>query len=136
MSPQPEPMLTIDAAAAAGHHRDRVPAKQEDRLDVDRHDPVPLLLRRLDDIGAANDPRRVDDDVEPAERGDGRLDQPAAVGLNGHVAVDRDGTPARGGDRGDHVGDPGVVEVGDHDGRPLQGEQHRRGPADAGRGSR
>ena len=92
-----------DAAAAEGHLGDRVPAQQEDGLDVDRHDPVPFLLRRLDDIGAANDPRRVDDDVEPAERGDGSLDQPPAVGLDGHVAVDGCGTPAVCGDGRDRV---------------------------------
>ncbi len=67
---QPPARRQVDdhAATRARHHWDRVLRQQEDRFDVDRHHPVPVLLARLRQRGAPDHTGAVDQDVERAER--------------------------------------------------------------------
>ncbi len=83
------------AAAGLGHHRDRLLRHQEDRLDVHRHQPVPFLFGRFEQVGTPDDARVVDQDVETAERGHGPLDRAAAIVRAAHVARDEERAPTR-----------------------------------------
>ena len=83
LRPQPEPMLTIappPPAAMTGIAC--LPIRKTDftLTAITRSHSSSV---RLDDVGAADDARVVDEDVEPAEGLDGgRLDRPAAVGVD------------------------------------------------------
>ena len=84
------------ATAALDEVRQRLPAVDEDAAHVGRHQPVPLVVRRLDDRLQQEAARVVDDDVEPAEARQGEVDRPArGVGLGGVRAQGGDPIVAR-----------------------------------------
>ena len=79
------------ATAALDQVRQRLPAVDEDAAHVGGHQPVPLLVRRLDDRLEQEAARVVDDDVEAPEAGQGEVDRAAR-------AVRVGGVRAQGGD--------------------------------------
>ena len=81
-----------DDAAAAGllHDRDDLLGGDEQRLDVDVHDPVPLGVGRLlERLGEERQAGVGEVDVELAEAVDGGVDGGVARGAVGDVAVHR-----------------------------------------------
>src|SRR5882672_369292 len=81
---------------------------EKDTLGVDPVDAVPIRFGQVHDLRVAGDPGVVDDDVEPAELGDGARDHRvdarhiAAIGLDGDrppgIARRLIGRPLRGGE--------------------------------------
>jgi hypothetical protein len=57
-------------------------------FDIDAQHAVPLIDGRVDDRPEQHYARIVDEDIEPAELGNGLLDGPARPGLCGEVGVD------------------------------------------------
>jgi hypothetical protein len=49
-------------------------AKKKDRLQIDVHHVVPVLFGKLDGVRPPDDPRVVDQDIDPAESADGLFD--------------------------------------------------------------
>ena len=81
----------IDDAASAAllDHLPRCDLRAEKRaLEVYRHDPVVLRLRRVEHGGARFDAGVVDHDVEPAECFDCRIDHFLQFGNLAHVGLD------------------------------------------------
>ena len=70
--------------------RERGVGDVEQALEVERDHPVPLLDRRVDDRAEQHHAGVVDDDVEPAELGDGALDGGDRLVAVGDVGLDRE----------------------------------------------
>ena len=79
-----------DRAVAGGDEvRQRLAAVDEDAAHVGGHEPVPLVVRRVDDRLEQEAARVVDDDVEAAEAAQGELDRRAGGLRVGGVAQQR-----------------------------------------------
>jgi hypothetical protein len=82
----------VDDRAAPGaldHRRDRVARYEEHAVDIDPHDPPPILDRRVDDAAARPDPDIVVEQIEPAEAFQGVVDQRAALRLVADIGDER-----------------------------------------------
>jgi hypothetical protein len=116
--------------------RQRHPAQPEHRVDVGPHHPVELLGRDVGEPAGLGHlvGRVVDEDVDAAELGDGRVDERLAGRLLDEVGRHQDGAAA--GVLDEAGGLPRVVvlalEVGDHHVRTLAREGKGDRPADAG----
>ena len=93
-------------------------------------DAVPIRLGQVHDYGIAGDAGIVDDDVEPAELGDGARDHRVDAGDIAAIGLDRDRPPVVAGrfDRGPVR--RGAVDIGGRDGGAGFGHRQRRRPAD------
>ena len=111
---------------------------EEDAADVDGHDPVPQLDRRLVQHADAGDARVVEQDVDPAERGDDVRRQGFGLGRIGHVDREaRRPSPARALasiSRTVSAAAP-LIDVGDGHASALGREQQRRRSPDPGPGA-
>ena len=87
-----EAMLTMAPDAAAPEHRAAEGlGQEEDSLEVDLHDLVPVFLGEIEGVGAPDDPGTVDQDVDVAGLGHQLVDGAAP----GEIDHDRAGAPAR-----------------------------------------
>ncbi len=93
------------AALLRDHGRQRRPAHEEDAVHVDAKDLAPRLVAGVDDVGALDDARGVDQCVDTAKAGDdrrdglvaeGRLADIAGVELGGAAVIDNCLCRARG----------------------------------------
>ena len=118
MLPRPAFVHLLDGALRA----------EELPLDVEVEHLVVDRLGGVRDRLRAGDAGVVDEDVEPAERGDGLLDDADALGGGAEVAVDGDGGAAGSGDLGDgRLGALAAAGIVEGDLRALA----REGPGDA-----
>ena len=112
-------------------------------LQVDRDHGVPLVLLHVDEHPVAQDPRVVDEDVEPAEGVQRMVYEPLGSREVGDVLPVRDGLAAGRGDLVDnllrrrvlglaHHGDPEIV---DEHTRARLCERERVRPADSAAGT-
>jgi hypothetical protein len=99
--------------------------------EVDVEHGLELLVRHLLDRRVPGVAGIVDDDVEPAERIGGGLDEAIGKARFGDAAVDRDGFAARRLDLVSHGVARRGIEVVDDDARPFAGEFQGDGPSDA-----
>lgn len=94
--------------------------------------PVQGVEVEVDQRGQGHHTGRVNDDVHPAERGLGRVEEGGHLGLVGHVGADGDGFPAGLGDRGDGLVGLGLVARVVHDDGVSVGREALGGlPADS-----
>ena len=73
------------AAAPLLHRPHSLAAAEKHALDIDRVDLAQVVKARGLDIAEVRDPRAVDEDVEPAERGEDRVDHLAPARFVRHV---------------------------------------------------
>src|SRR3954471_5580852 len=123
----------VDDRSAAGdlHRRDGVLAAQEHAADVDRHDLVPDVDRRVGHgmVRLRHDARVVVQDVEPAIRPNGVVDHLLRVGLVRHVRLHERRLPAGRRDLVHGLAPGRLAELRDHDLRALLGEHPGRDAA-------
>src|SRR5207247_6091835 len=84
------------AAARAPQGGDGVLGGQKHAVDVDGHQPAPVLFALVDDGAAAADADVVVEEVEAAEAVEGGLDHGGAVGGLGDVGLEGEGLAAAG----------------------------------------
>ncbi len=98
-------------------------------------DAVPIRLGQIHDRGVAGDPGIVDDDVEPAEFGDGARDHRIDAGDIAAIGLDRDCPPGIGRRVGRGALRRGEIDIGRRDGGARLGHRQRRRPPDPGPGA-
>ena len=111
--------------------RHRVFAAQHHAVDIDRLDPVPVVQRIVFSIAQfAADAGVVDQDRQPAHRGDGGFDHGDPVGLAGHVMGKGEGRVRHLGIDGRGQGlDPVQIDVGQGHPGPLARQHPGHGHA-------
>ncbi len=129
---RPPPLVAL---MLRDHLLGRALQAEEHALGVDPVDTVPIRLAQLHDRGIAGDPGIVDDDVEPAELGDGARHHPIDAGDIAAIGLDRDRPPRVGRRLGRRALRRGEVDVGRRDRRPGRGHRQRRRPPDPGPGA-
>ena len=128
----------VDDAARAplAHVRRRLARAQEGRAQVELDDVVPVLELGFPDVAGGAAAHVVDQDVEPAVRGEHLLEQRLDRRLLGDVGGDRHRRLVRaaGAARLDQplgLGEAGRIDVDQHQGRAFLGEAQRDGAAQA-----
>ena len=107
---------------------------EEHALGVDPVDAVPIRLGQVHDLRIARDAGIVDDDVEPAELGDGARDHRIDARDIAAIGLDRDRPPRIAGRLVRRPLRRGKVDVGGRDSGAGFGHRERRGAADPGPG--
>ncbi len=123
------------AAAAARHRRDAGARAEEDASEVDREDAVPALQRVLDDPASLRRAGAVDDDVEPAARGERPLQRLLPGRRLRDVALDDQRLAPGGGDRRRRLAGRAGVAVDERHRGALAREAQRDRAADPGTGA-
>ena len=127
------PRRDVDDRARAGgvDHRLRGELAHQERLDdVELHRPLEEALRGHHRRAGAGAAGVVDQDVEPAERRDRRVDEPLAVLLDEDVGDDRDAAPAGLLDAGDDLVEVRLGARADDDVGARLGERDRDAATD------
>ena len=123
-------MMSPPPCAQHVRHRRRAGVERAEQVDVD--DPAVFVDVALLDAAGLHDARRIDQDVDAAELGDGILDRLDRIGLDRHVAGQRQRLAAGRLDlRGQPV-EPVRAAGGYGDGRARRGQGNRRRRADPG----
>jgi hypothetical protein len=125
-----EDTLTI-APPPAGllHRRDRVARDHEHAVDIDLHDPAPILRRDIDDTAAPADPDIVVEAGEPAKPRDRLGDHRACLSLVCHIGDERRGGAALRLDHRDSTRGTIEVEIDNENLGAGAGKKDRRGTA-------
>ena len=119
-------------APALLHVRDRASRHEIDRLDVDLHHPVPVLLGRLENRGPTNDAGVVDQDVESVSDLQSRCYRRIAILRSCHVGGDGTGGSSGAADVPSEVLDTIGVQIHRTDGGAVTSEKLRHRVADSG----
>src|SRR3989304_1271643 len=116
--------------------RSRSPRADEDALEVDPEHPVPLLFHELVGGLLDEDPRVVEQHVDPAESVDDLGDHPRGVRLLRDVPADERDLVTFGLRPLDRLAAPALRDVGDDDPSALTKEREGRREADSGPAAR
>jgi hypothetical protein len=125
------PQFRSGDGGLADHAPRRGLEDEEDRPQVDVHQPVPVLFRQLEQRLGLDDPGVVEEDVEPAPALVGGVHHALDVGPARHVALDGDLPELAGEAPG---GKP--VEIREHQARALSRQPPRARGADPAGGPR
>ena len=103
-----------------------MPRGHEHAVDIDLHDPAPILRGHIDDAAAAADADIVVEAIEPAEPRDRRVDHGAGLLFVGDVRDEGSGRAALRLNHRDGALGALAIEIDDENLRAGPGEQDRR----------
>ena len=113
----------IDPEALRLHHGQSGPDTQKRTCQVDLVDTIPLLEWRVLEGGPVSGTGIVDHNVQPAEAIHGPLHREPPALLPGHIEIDGGGLSSASRDTGGNPCPPPGLDVGNHDGCTLLGEE-------------